>query len=267
MQPKVHSRRQFITQTALTGAAIAGLGEMSDARAHRSPIASAGRPLAEWGLQFGDVFGDGAIVWSRADRASRLIVEWSLDRHFNRSRRVQGPLALESADFTARVDLRGLPRNADVFVRAHFEDPLSSRYRSEPLSGRFRTAPDQARNVRFVWGGDTAGQGWGIDLDFGGMKLYEAMRKAAPDFLVHSGDNIYADGPMLPEVVDAAGSVIWRNAHLDVIPEKLIIARRTTTTVRSLASRTSTPSGSSSPAHSMPAASARTHWMIPSAQP
>ena len=53
---------------------------------------------------------------------------------------------------------------------------------------------------------------------------YEAMRRARPDFFVHSGDNIDADGPMQPQVVDATNQVIWTNAFLEHVPEKLKVA-------------------------------------------
>jgi alkaline phosphatase D len=56
------------------------------------------------------------------------------------------------------------------------------------------------------------------------MKAYETMRRTNPDFFIHSGDNIYADGPMVPEVTDASGNVLWRNAYLDLVPEKLKVA-------------------------------------------
>jgi alkaline phosphatase D len=128
---------------------------------------------------------------------------------------------LESSDFTGRVPLRGLPAGADVHVRVTLESLRDKHARSAPLIGCFRTPPKHCRDVRFLWTGDTAGQGWGIDLGFGGMKAYETMRRTNPDFFLHSGDNIYADGPMVPEVTDSSGNVIWRNAYLDVIPEKL----------------------------------------------
>ena len=51
-------------------------------------------------------------------------------------------------------------------------------------------------DLRFLWGGDTAGQGWGINPGFGGMRIYEAMRQRSPLFFIHSGDTIYADGPI-----------------------------------------------------------------------
>jgi alkaline phosphatase D len=31
------------------------------------------------------------------------------------------------------------------------------------MTGRFRTGPADRRSLSFVWSGDTAGQGWGID--------------------------------------------------------------------------------------------------------
>ena len=67
-----------------------------------------------------------------------------------------------------------------------------------------------ARDLRFQWGGDTAGQGWGINPDFGGMKIYEAMRQRSPLFFIHSGDTIYADGPIAESVVAEDGQV-WNN--------------------------------------------------------
>ena len=76
-----------------------------------------------------------------------------------------------------------------------FQDLSNDRNLSEPVLGNFRTAPQKNRAIRFLWSGDTAGQGWGINPDFGGMKIYEAMRQTQPDFFIHCGDTIYADGP------------------------------------------------------------------------
>jgi alkaline phosphatase D len=52
------------------------------------------------------------------------------------------------------------------------------------------------------------------------MKIYEQMRRIEPDFFVHSGDQIYADGPILGEVKLEDGTV-WRNV---VTPEKSKVA-------------------------------------------
>jgi alkaline phosphatase D len=55
-----------------------------------------------------------------------------------------------------------------------------------------------------------AGQGWGINTEFGGVKIYEAMRRRGPDFFIHNGDTIYADGPIHAEQ-KAEGGRIWKN--------------------------------------------------------
>ena len=61
-----------------------------------------------------------------------------------------------------------------------FQDLADVRSSSAPWTGHFTTpAPSsQARDVTLVWSADTAGQGWGINQDWGGLRLYETMRKA-----------------------------------------------------------------------------------------
>ncbi len=89
------------------------------ARDHRSPTASV--PQALQGLQLGDP-GDGSVVvWSRSDRAARMLVDWSYDEQFKEARRIVGPHALETTDFTARQALAGLEAGSDVFVRVSFQ--------------------------------------------------------------------------------------------------------------------------------------------------
>jgi alkaline phosphatase D len=219
------SRRRFLKQATLGGTALTGLGGILVARRAPAFVASdVSRPSIAWGIQIGDVLTDSAIVWSRTDRPARLVVEWSTDERFRSTHRSEGSLATDATDFTVRVDLQGLPDDSDICLRVHFESAASRHTVSETVLGRFRTAPRRARKVRFLWSGDTAGQGWGIDLSQGGMRTYEAMRQTRPDFFIHSGDNIYADGVMTPEVKDSAGNVIWTNAYLDVVPEKTKVA-------------------------------------------
>jgi alkaline phosphatase D len=93
-------------------------------------------------------------------------------------------------------------------VRA--QDLLDVNATGEPVVGRFRTAPSDRRDVTFVWSGDTAGQGWGIDESRGGMTIYETMLRHRPDFFIHSGDTIYADNPILVEAKLPDGGV-WKN--------------------------------------------------------
>jgi alkaline phosphatase D len=97
-----------------------------------------------------------------------------------------------------------------VFYRVTFQDLGDLVTMGEPVTGSFLTPPAGRRNIRFVWSGDTAGQGWGINPDWGGMRIYETMRQARPDFFVHSGDTVYADRPIVPEVKLPDGTV-WKN--------------------------------------------------------
>ena len=87
------------------------------------------------------MLADRAVVWSRSDRPARMLVEWSRRENFARAVQVRGPHALEVSGYTARVDLTGLPMDADVFVRVTFQDLDSEKATSEPITGRFRTAP------------------------------------------------------------------------------------------------------------------------------
>ncbi|MDB5757949.1 MAG: alkaline phosphatase [Burkholderia sp.] len=170
------------------------------------------RPGLPSGIQFGDVADGRAIVWGRSDRNARMIVEYDTTDRFHNARRITGPYASADTDFTTRVDLMGLPPGQTIFTRVYYADPHNHRIQSEVHLGQFQTAPHAHgdRPVRFHWSGDNAGQGWGINTEFGGMKIYEAMRRRNPDFFIHSGDTIYADSPILPEVTAENGR-IWKN--------------------------------------------------------
>jgi alkaline phosphatase D len=205
-------RREFLTLAA--GAAVAA------ARQDRVPAVitrDEDRPAVPCGVATGDVADGRAIVWSRTDRPARLIVEYSTTPSFADTRRVVGPAALEDADFTARVDLPGLPAGQRISYRVLFQDLADLRRFSVPVEGSFQTpgravsSGDVANgDVSFTFSGDCVGQGWGIDPARGGMGLYDAMRKLQPDVFIHLGDTIYADQPLKPEVVLDDGSV-WRN--------------------------------------------------------
>ncbi|WP_372392653.1 alkaline phosphatase [Xanthomonas sp. NCPPB 3582] len=182
--------------------------------AARSLAAPSGRPLITDGVQSGDVLQGRAMVWSRVDRPARMRVEWDTRPSLRQARRIDGAVAVAAHDFTARVDLGALPAGQDIFYRVRFED-ADSGVLSAPVHGHLRSAPATRRDVRFVWSGDTAGQGFGINPDIGGMRIYSAMRERHPDFFLHSGDTIYADGPIPAELTVEDGKR-WRNLTTDV---------------------------------------------------
>ncbi len=167
------------------------------------------RPVLTHGVQSGDVTPSGALVWTRADRPSRMLVEVSADPSFRNARLVRGPLLTPDTDGTGKLRLTNLPPGRQVHYRVCAED-LDGRTRSEALTGTFRTAPTGRSDVRFVWSGDVVGQGWGINPDLGGMTIYRAMADRRPDFFLHSGDTVYADGPLTENVTLPDGRT-WRN--------------------------------------------------------
>jgi len=189
------------------------------ARTQPAPSSGGAPPLPACAAS-GDVSGEHAIVWGRATDASRVVIEYSTRPSFAQSARVTAPPASADTDFTTRVELSGLPAGQRIAYRVWFEPLDRGRPAPDPVVGSFRTPPAGRGGVSFVWGGDVAGQGWGIDAARGGFRIFDAMRRASPDLFIHSGDSIYADNPILPEVALDDGTV-WRNL---VTPEKAHVA-------------------------------------------
>lgn len=203
-------------RSVLQGGAIASAGLVLPASLSLSGAAPAqalsGRPSARWGVQVGDVTATAGLVWVRSDRPARMIVETSATESFRHARRQYGPLVGPGTDFTGTTALHGLPPGEQVHYRVVLADPDDPRRAGEPVYGTFRTAPARrADGVRFVWSGDLAGQGWGINPDRGGgYPIFEEMRRRDPGFFLCSGDNVYADGPLEPTVTLPDGRT-WRN--------------------------------------------------------
>ena len=170
------------------------------------------RPRVTHGVQTGDVALGRAVVWARSDRPAQLVVEYATTPSFGGRRRVRGTVASAQSGWTARALIHP-PPGQTIFVRAWFED---GRTRGEPAMARFCTPAD---GVRILWSGDTAGQGYGINPEWGGMRIYETMRRREPHVFIHCGDTIYADGPIPAEVRTPLG--VWRNWTM---PEKLKVA-------------------------------------------
>ena len=196
------SRRRFLSTTLKTAGAYA----LAPALLRQESA----RPDIPYGAAVGDVSDNRAIIWSKTDRPARMFVEWSTTESFQGRRMIRGPLASESGGYTARVDVVGLPRNQRIFYRVRFED--ASRNQSIPAGGTFLSAPASARSrdISFAWSADTVGQGWGINTAWGGLRMYETMRLARPDFFIHTGDTIYADSPV-PAEIKLPDGTIWRN--------------------------------------------------------
>ncbi|MGW3914433.1 alkaline phosphatase D family protein [Streptomyces sp. NPDC005070] len=201
-------RRSVLRGSLAASAALALPTTLGSAPA----FALSGRPKAGWGVQTGDVTTDSGLVWVRSDRPARMVVETSATASFRESRRWHGPLLGADTDFTGTTRLHGLPSGEQIHYRVLLADPDDPRRTGEPVSGTFRTAPHGRRRggVRFLWSGDLAGQGWGINPDIGGYRIFDAMARLDPDFFLCSGDNIYADGPVAATAALPDGGT-WRN--------------------------------------------------------
>ncbi|WP_236700361.1 alkaline phosphatase D family protein [Allosalinactinospora lopnorensis] len=171
------------------------------------------------GIQLGDPRTDGAVVWTRADRSARMVVEVSGRPDFRDSRTIRGPELTPKTDGTGRVRITGLDPGRQVYLRVHAESGKSS---SEVVEGGFRTAGGaDDGTIRFLFSADTAGQGWGINPDLGGMPIFNAMADREPDFFLNSGDVCYSDVP-LEESVTLPDGRVWKNV---VTEEKADVAQ------------------------------------------
>jgi alkaline phosphatase D len=209
-------RRQFLHAGAAAGTLLA-TGRFTEMLAAQEPPAAikreGARPQVAQGLASGDVAHDRAIIWSRCDRPAQMVVEWAATESFVHPQRIVGPTAIEATDFTAKLDLRGLPAGQRIFYRVLFQDLRDLKTWSEPALGTFITPPVSdglPRDVTIAFTGDVAGQGWGIDPARGGMRMFETMRAAQPDLFIHLGDTIYADNPIEAEVKLDDGT-LWKN--------------------------------------------------------
>jgi alkaline phosphatase D len=199
------SRRRLL---ASAGAAVAATAIEGVAKRYLSFAAD--RPRITHGLQSGDVSTDSGVVWARADRPARMLVEVSTTESFRQIRHAAYVDVHPETDFTGKRLLDELPPGQEIFYRVRFQNASSPAIIGEPQVGRFRTAPARRKNISFVWSGDTAGGGYGIDRERGGMRTYATMRANRPDFFIHSGDVIYADGPITAQVALPNGET-WRN--------------------------------------------------------
>ena len=95
MTPENLSRRTLLRRGA-TGAGLLAAGALLPGTA----FARSGRPVLTHGVQLGDPRPDGAVVWTRADRPSRMFVEISAREDFRDALRVPGPALTPETDGT-----------------------------------------------------------------------------------------------------------------------------------------------------------------------
>jgi alkaline phosphatase D len=193
---------RVLTRRAFLGGSLATL-----AACKRSPIILAKPPAVSHGVQAGDPQTGSALVWARSDESARMLIEWDTTDAFANPQRVTGPVVIPDHGLAGTVALTGLPDAQTIVYRIRFERE-AGRGASAWTTGRFRTPP--ADRIRVAWTGDTCGQGFGRNPEWGGLKGYASILAAKPDVFVNSGDLMYADNPILAEKPLADGRV-WKN--------------------------------------------------------
>src|SRR5439155_15690833 len=171
------SRRRLLVGAAAFGGTVPG-GGVPRGQAAPGVVTSDGtRPQIPYGVMSGDPTGGRAIIWSKTDRPARMLVEYATREDFRDAQQVAGPAALAVSDYTARVDLGPLPPGGQMFYRVTFQDLADLKTLSAPAPGMLRMPGGDKRNITFAYSGDEAGQGWGINPEWGG---YRVRNDAAP---------------------------------------------------------------------------------------
>src|SRR6266545_2477867 len=102
------TRRRLLT-TVASSAAITALGGIAKPFLSRA----ADRPRITHGIQSGDVSVDSGVVWARADRPARMLVEVATTDRFADIRHTVFVDALPETDITAKALIEGLPAGQD----------------------------------------------------------------------------------------------------------------------------------------------------------
>ena len=145
--------RRTVLDLAAGACAVAATSRLGRAAAQAPAIvtADAMRVDVPYGAQVGDVSGDRAIVWSKADRAARMQVRWATTESMAGA--VAAPIvdALEDRDFIGKVDLAGLPAGQRIFYEVSFLDLGDLKSRSRPVGQlRHTSGGPTGRPLRLV---------------------------------------------------------------------------------------------------------------------
>jgi phosphodiesterase/alkaline phosphatase D-like protein len=114
------SRRAFLSSVTLAGASVlaGGVSQRGPWEQGTPPALVTSdkvRPSIPYGVASGDVTSDAAIIWSRSNKPSRMLVEYATTDSFTNARRVQGPAALAVSDFNPFWEFVAGPLHAGTF--------------------------------------------------------------------------------------------------------------------------------------------------------
>jgi alkaline phosphatase D len=181
---------------ALGTLALAGV--LAGGGSGRAPLQAAEPLRLTHGVASGDMTSTDAVIWARASRAARMVVEYMPAQPATwPAARQTGAVVDAGDDFTGKVVLTGLTPDTRYVYWVRFLAPDGAEAVSEP--GQLRTAPadSAARPLTLVWWGDLGGQSYCRDPERG-YRIFGHMARLAPDLAVANGDAVYADSTCPP---------------------------------------------------------------------
>src|SRR5262249_52413243 len=107
MRNRMALTRRAVMKSTVATAACTAIGGIA------CPSFAPGRPQITHGIQSGDVSADSGVVWARADRPARMLVDVATTDTFRNIRRAVFVDALPESDFTAKALLDDLPPGQD----------------------------------------------------------------------------------------------------------------------------------------------------------
>src|SRR6202042_64684 len=111
MRRRAALTRRALLKTATASAALTAIGGIARPSLSFAPD----RAQITHGIQSGDVGAESAVVWARADRPSRMLVEVATTDSFRDVKSAVFVDALPESDFTAKALLENLAPGQDIF--------------------------------------------------------------------------------------------------------------------------------------------------------
>jgi len=152
-----------------------------------------------YGVTAADATQHTALVWTRAPKKGRVVLDVSRTRRFRHGATHRRLRARASHDRTVRAKLRKLRAGTRYFYRFRQGKRRSA-------VGRFVTAPrpTSRRKLRFAFSGDADAQpSKGKSKPFwGNFAVYRAMAKEGNAFNINLGDTIYSDSEVDGRIVN-----------------------------------------------------------------
>ncbi len=149
------------------------------------PVAAQPPPIFTHGIAAGDVQPFSAVLWTRVNAETWVLVEVSREPSFGVGTIRRLTIASRDNDFTARIPVAPLKPQQTYFYRWRTSG-------SQSKVGTFKTPPLPfvPADVRFAFSGDSDGSG---HPPLNHFEVLDRAREEGLDFFVYLGDTMYTD--------------------------------------------------------------------------